>query len=317
MNQDPKTSNVVETPGRESDLRETPQAISTSTVSGVSGTNAGREKRVVKSGMFGLPEIIALALSGLLVAAAIGAFLLLLTPERSALANKKSLRDEQEKKLADAKARLGNLGDTETRVAELADSVERFERNNLYVGGVGRTALYDRVNRLMAGYGLRNTTGPDYSPLPIATAAQLNQNAADKGRDKYRSLFPGVFISMTVEGPYPNLRRFIRDLEASQQFVIISKVELEAAEAKEKREAEELVKQQKTAAAQSGGFDQFGNPINPPPVAASPAPAPKGKTLGEVVSLRLEMTTYFRRESGLGALNAADAAAASGAERGK
>jgi Tfp pilus assembly protein PilO len=36
-------------------------------------------------------------------------------------------------------------------------------------------------------------------------------------------------VSLTVEGQYQNLRRFIRDLEVSKQFIIVNTIELERA----------------------------------------------------------------------------------------
>ena len=40
---------------------------------------------------------------------------------------------------------------------------------------------------------------------------------------------------MTVEGSYQNLRRFIREIETSKQFIVISAVELEPTENEEKQ----------------------------------------------------------------------------------
>ena len=87
-----------------------------------------------------------------------------------------------------------------------------------------------RLNSLIAAYGLVNTAGPDYQPLePVDQLQRIRKSRQKKktGRDSFRSLFPGVYVSMTVEGSYQNLRRFIRELESGDEFVVISAIQLE------------------------------------------------------------------------------------------
>ena len=94
-----------------------------------------------------------------------------------------------------------------------------------------------------------------------------------------QSVFPGIGVTLTVEGTYPNLRRFIRDIEADRQFVVINTVELE-------------------------GVTDTGSADAPPPPAADGAPgaAPsQGPSRGALVSLRLDMAAYFRRAATAGA----------------
>ena len=82
--------------------------------------------------------------------------------------------------------------------------------------------------------------------------------------------YPGIAVSITVEGPYQRVRRFVREIESSRQFLIINEVELESV-------------------TQSG-------------VATDPSTA--GGTTGgraTLVSLRLEMATYFQRPEAVNA----------------
>ena len=72
-------------------------------------------------------------------------------------------------------------------------------------------------------------------------------------------------ISVTVEGPYQNLRRFVRELETNTQLIIINSVELE----------------------QSTETNRL------PSTEGEAANAPRAIP----VSLRLEMATYFQRGS--------------------
>ena len=82
---------------------------------------------------------------------------------------------------------------------------------------------------------------------------------------KWQSIYPGIAISVTVEGAYQNLRRFIRDLETTKQFIIINSVELERS-----------------------------NETNYSPATQG---EPTSGARGALISLRLEMTTYFKRAS--------------------
>ena len=51
--------------------------------------------------------------------------------------------------------------------------------------------------------------------------------AEKQSNAKWQSIYPGIAVSVTVEGPYQNVRHFVRDVEISRQFLIINAVELE------------------------------------------------------------------------------------------
>jgi hypothetical protein len=44
---------------------------------------------------------------------------------------------------------------------------------------------------------------------------------------KRESVFPTIDVSLTIEGQYGNLRRFIRDIEQSRRFIVINGIQLE------------------------------------------------------------------------------------------
>src|SRR6185436_1087529 len=91
-----------------------------------------------------------------------------------------------------------------------------------------------------------------------------------------QSIFPGIGVTLTVEGTYPNLRRFIRDIEGDpRQFVVINTVELEG------------VTDVNTA-------EQLAPPVTNGVMPGAP-PQAQAPTRGALVSLRLDMATYFRR----------------------
>lgn len=251
--------------------------------------------RHVYKGMWGQTEIIAVGLGMMAVLAVIIMFVFFVLPAKKEFEENRARSIELEVDLKSATDKYGSITDTKSEVGNLIRSVDDFESRFLRIPANGQTALYQRLNGLISAYGLINTAGPDYMPLEILDPQRRQQTEAERGRDKLISLFPGVYVSVTVEGSYQNLRRFIREIETSDQFIMISAVELVPAE----------------SSGNEGKKDTAGQPPQPqPPVAAPgipgipgqptalqnrPATADTGKTHGETVSLKLEMAAYFSR----------------------
>ena len=168
--------------------------------------------------------------------------------------------------------------DTQTRVNQIKASLEDFEGNWLPSKSSGRMSLYTVLNKLIKSNGLRNTAGPAYSPLAaVGTKTQIQSNvtAEKQSQAKWQSIYPGIVVSVTVEGPYQNVRHFVHDIEASRQFLIINAVELERV-------------------TQSGTAEPA--PVEVP--ARTPGPTGIKPTVGgrgTLVSLRMDMATYFQR----------------------
>jgi hypothetical protein len=264
--------------------------------------------RKVYGGMWGPMEIAAFAVSLIILLGVFGLYLFFVAPSNRKLEETRAERDRLEQELVSARSKYGDITSTETQVSKLVTSISDFESTYLPIASNGQTALYQRLNGLIAAYGLTNTNGPNYAPLALNEAQNQNgdQNDQERGRSKFKSIFPGVYVTMTVEGSYQNLRRFINDIETSNEFVIISSVELEPTETKKKKEAADQPEQQQPqqqfnnpyAANMMRGFNPNGPMPRPQsqPVQQQPqVEIPKGKTHGETVSLRLEMAAYFRR----------------------
>jgi hypothetical protein len=261
-----------------------------------------RRPRKVYSGMWGLPEILVAAVGSVALLGAILLYMFVVVPSNRELAKNRLEADRLDAELTSAKTKYGEITSTEEQVAKLLTSVDDFETRYLPAATNGRGALYQRLNGLIASYGLTNTTGPDYAPLEPAEQKVGNQTDEERGREKYRSLFPGVYVTMTLEGPYQNLRRFIREIETGNEFVIISSIELEPSDTEQKK-PENGAPPQQAAGAQPGGIplgtmaDLQGAPKVTTVAGQPPAGTdkPGGKTRGETVALRLEMAAYFRR----------------------
>jgi Tfp pilus assembly protein PilO len=211
--------------------------------------------------VLGPAEVIGLAGSALILLLVIISYLYFLVPARSRLASLEAERSRLQTQLRISQDIVSKDQTTEARVQKITESLDDFEGKLVGVNS-GRMGLYETLNSLMRKNALRNTSGPTYVPLEPASSKTASTGSRS-ANTKWQSIYPGIAISVTVEGQYPNLRRFVQDIELSGQFVIINSVELERA-----TETNSL-----------------------PSVEGEPAGAPRGA----LVSLRLEMATYFQR----------------------
>jgi len=269
--------------------------------------------RKVYGGMWGPPELVtvAFAMVALFIVALL--YIFMVAPAKRELEDNRAKRDQLEQQLASERNKYGGISNTEEHVAKLMSSVDDFEAHNLRDAANGRTSLYQRINSLIAGYGLINTSGPDYAPLEPISQGNGVESEEEHGRSKYISLFPGVYVSMTIEGSYQSIRRFIRDIETGDDFVVVSAVELQPSDAEQKADHKQtsevpagITQVNPTKPAGPNGFPS-GIPAGPNPnlgTGLSDSTRLKGKTHGEVVSLRLEMAAYFRRPNAMPAMPA-------------
>lgn len=205
-------------------------------------------------GMFGPAELIALGGSLLVLFVAVISYVYFLVPARSNLETSRQEQTRLRALLASQRKVVQEGQTTEAAANSILASLDEFEGRGLNERTAGRMQLYDELNQLIRKNGLRNTSGPTYTQLDPTGS----KTAAKGTNTKWQSVYPGIGVSVTVEGPYQNLRRFIRDLEGSNVFVIVNGVELERAET-------------------AGGA------------------AEAGGNRSSLVSLRLDMSTYFQR----------------------
>lgn len=245
-----------------------------------------------RRGPVGLPEFAALACAALLLLAAVLAYLSLLVPQQSRRTSLETEKGDVERLVLSQQSNLGSSKDTAQRVSEIMTSLEEFETGHLGVASSGTKTLIEELNRLITKNSLRISGGINFTQLQETVPGDENaQRARRQGSGEQsaqrvvQSIFPGIGVTLTVEGNYPNLRRFIRDIEADRrQFIVINTVELEGVS--DANAAEQLV----------------------PPVANGPVPGaqppPQTPTRGALVSLRLDMATYFRRAAASSAAEA-------------
>lgn len=212
--------------------------------------------------LLGPAEIIGLAGSLLILLLVVVSYLYFLVPARFRLNALESERSGLQNQLRTSEDAINKGKSTEARVQDITQSLDDFENKKLAGANSGRMSLYDSLNLLIRKNGLRNTSGPTYTPLEAA-GSKAEANTTRSANTKWQSIYPGIAISVTVEGQYSNLRRFIQDIEMDRQFVIINSVELERS------------------------TETNGSPSIEGEVTSAPRATP--------VSLRLEMATYFQR----------------------
>ncbi len=221
--------------------------------------NTLRSKR--QSGPIGPAELVGLAGSLFILVLVVVAYLYFLAPARTRLERAQAERSRLQNQMRTSQENVQRGLSTEAIVQGITQSLDAFESSGLTVASRGRMDLYDSINQLMKKNGLRNTSGPTYTPLD-PTGTKTETGGAKATSSKWQSIYPGIAISVTVEGQYQNLRRFIREIETSRQFVVINSVELERA----------------TETNTAGAADSA-----------------SGGARSSLVSLRLDMATYFQR----------------------
>ena len=220
--------------------------------------------------MFGIAEVAALAGSCLILALVLLSYIYFLVPARSRVRSANTERKQVQTNLETLQGVVVEDRNTTDTVQKISASLNKFETDYLMREDLGRMALYEELNQLIIKNAVRNTSGPVYTPLePEGTKSVGGKNTTTK----WQSFYPGIVVMVTVEGSYENLRRFIRDVERSKQFVVINEVELQRAR-------------------------DNNSPISAEGAVASEEASNAGSgSRGSLVSLQLSMATYFQRDT--------------------
>jgi hypothetical protein len=217
--------------------------------------------------ILGVAEIAGLAGSAVMLLAVIFVYLYFYTPAESRLAAAQLERNRLQAKLGTLQKDIDVQGSTQDSITRISESLEKFESDKLIGRDEGRITLYNVLIQLIRSNKLRNTSGPVYNYLEAKGATGTQSSATRTVNSKWQSLYPGIGVTVTVEGQYANLRHFVRDIESSNQFIIVNAVELERASDAETSQA------------------NAGTP---------------GAPRSTLVSLRLDMAAYFRRDVAAG-----------------
>src|SRR5687768_6774625 len=177
--------------------------------------------------MFGVAEVMALAGSCFVLALVLFSYLYFLVPARSRISSLNTDRKQIETNIKTLDNVVNKEHGSQRTVDSVVASLNDFETKHLLRQDQGRLQLYEELNQLIIKNSVRNTSGPTYTTL------EPNDVRAASGKSvvtKWQSFYPGINVMVTVEGAYENIRRFIRDVERSKQFVVINQVELQRAQ---------------------------------------------------------------------------------------
>lgn len=182
-----------------------------------------------------LPEIIALSVAILLLLGAASAYFFLLVPERTRLVALENERAQLQAKLRASSEGVERNQSTEASVGKIVSSLNEFETSVLVAREPQTTtAFIEELNDKTRRHNLARAQF-SFSHLDEFVPGQTNsQQSNTRGgaggagnASKRESVFPTIDISLTIEGPYGNLRRFIRDIEQSRRFIVINGIQLE------------------------------------------------------------------------------------------
>jgi Tfp pilus assembly protein PilO len=184
-----------------------------------------------------LPEIIALSLAILFLLVAACAYFFLLVPEKARLVALENERAQLQAKLRASTEGVERNESTEASVGKIVSSLNEFETSVLVAREPQTTTavieeLNDKTRRHSLSRAQFSFSHVDEF-VPGQTGARANSNARSSanggaGKPSQReSVFPAMDVSLTIEGQYGNLRRFIRDIEQSRRFIVINGIQLE------------------------------------------------------------------------------------------
>ena len=215
--------------------------------------------------MFGIAEVVALAGSCFVLALVLFSYLYFLVPARSRISSLNTDRKQIETNIKTLETVVNKEHGSQETVDSVVASLNDFETKHLLRQDQGRMQLYEELNQLIVKNNVRNTSGPTYTALdPTDVKAASGKSVVTK----WQSFYPGINVMVTVEGAYENIRRFIRDVERSKQFVVINQVELQRAQ-----------QDNVPVSAEDSGESGSGTRVSP-------------------VTLQLNMATYFQRGNG-------------------
>lgn len=212
-----------------------------------------------RTGMVGVPEVVALVAACALLALAFASYFLLLVPARMNLSNLETERGQLQTQIRAAAENRNTRVSTGDRVGEIVRSLEQFEAGALAPREASITSLYAELTEKPRRNGLARAQFSFIHQDEQAQRSQQQQQAAagnlSGSARRRQNIFPSTDITLNIEGTYANVRRFIRDLERSPRFVVINAVQLE-------------------------GINETGA---------------DAAARGALVTLRLDMSAYFRR----------------------
>lgn len=226
-----------------------------------------------RAGMFGLPELVALAAALVLLLTAFSAYFFYLKPQRARLEALGLERDQLQTRLRSSTQGVERNESTQANVARIIENLQQFETGTLASRNESSTPIIEELNEKTRRNALTRAQFSFTRQDETVADGKSLQRTMQTGTNKRPSIFPSIEISLSIEGAYTNLRRFIHDIETSRRFIVINSVELEGA-------------------TNTGSSSTREAPVIP---GITPSPTTGATGRNALVNLRLDMSAYFRR----------------------
>ncbi|HNG92609.1 MAG TPA: hypothetical protein PLB32_07425 [Acidobacteriota bacterium] len=116
------------------------------------------------------------------------------------------------------------------------EKLKDFEVSYLSDKQNGQVKLINEINELAAKNQVRLTDGMEFELAKVelpSVEGQKTRRLTTSDQTKEQLAYPGIVLKFDVVGPYYNMRRFIKAVEASKQFMLIQLGELSSENVKE------------------------------------------------------------------------------------
>jgi cell division protein FtsB len=151
----------------------------------------------------------------------------------------------RQKQIQELKARIADLNTRQKKALDQASNAEKileslrgFE-SRLTSDQSGMTQIINEIDALSVTH--KMITSDSNYHREDADEPKLDENGALKlqpNRNKAPKIYPNFNIDTTVVGDYPNLRRFLSDLERSKQFLIVNSLSFQGGDDRTLRQLE-------------------------------------------------------------------------------
>lgn len=169
-------------------------------------------------------ELAALILSLAAIGGVLGYYLKSLTPVQTQLARVQKEVDEQKSVVTV----FGKEGPSQKEKVKLAtDSLSAFRSGWLKPYNQGRIAAINEINGLVKSDEVHLTSG--LSLAMVTNKAGSKDKVASKRKKNGEFLldvYPRVQMTFVVLGDYKHIRKFLKDLQASKQFLVINSISI-------------------------------------------------------------------------------------------
>jgi hypothetical protein len=179
-----------------------------------------------------LGEIIAALLALAALVFAVVYYFTALRPEQARLRTLETELARQQSELSQtANAPTSGAGSA-SNIQEALDSLSTFKGKYLRPLASGRIALINEINALAKKHSVQLTSGIDMPVEQGKTADDKDAGKRKKKSEDFLNVYPRMTMHFTAFGQYDTLRKFVDDLQNSQQFLIIRAVSLQMQEDK-------------------------------------------------------------------------------------